>query len=175
MPVPAAQSSVQATTAGAGVDLFLSVKTKRAGKIKGEGTTAGHEDDIQLSGFGWGVASASALGSGQATAKRVYRPLVVYKGIDSASVSLVSALATNDEVKEAVLSLRKAGGSALDYFSITLAGARIIDVSIDVDSNGLPLEKVSIVFTTIDVQYKRQQVVGGSGGAFTFHDEVLPG
>jgi type VI secretion system secreted protein Hcp len=175
MPVQVNQMTTHAQGAGTGVDCFLSVKTKRAGKIKGESSVAGHEDDIECLGFDWGVASASAIGSTQATARRQFTRLVVYKGLDSASVSLVSALATNDEVKEAILTLRKAGGSALDYYSITLAGARIVDISLDVSANGNPVEKVAIAYTTIDIQYKKQQSTGGNAGAFSFHDEVLPG
>ena len=159
---------------GDGVDVFLSIKAKRAGKIKGEARTQGHEDDIEVFGWSWGVAAGSAIGSTQATAKRNYRPLVVRKGVDSSSIGLMSALATNDEIKEAVLAMRKAGGSALDYYTVTLAGARIVDIAVDVDSTGRPIEKISFTFTKVEVEYKRQQGSGGSGGSYTFSDEVLP-
>jgi type VI secretion system secreted protein Hcp len=174
MPVQVNELTVQAKPAGIGVDCFLSLKTKRAGKIKGESTTAGHEDDIQLTGFTWGVASATAIGSGQATSRRQYRPLVISKGIDSSSTGLASALSTNDEVKEAVLALRKAGGTALDYCTIKISNGRVTDIEIDVDVNGIPVEKVTLVYTVIDIEYKRQLATGGSGGASSFHDEVLP-
>jgi type VI secretion system secreted protein Hcp len=176
MPVQVKEMTVQsaADPAATGIDCFLSVKAKRAGKIKGEGTTDGHQDDIECLGFDWGVSSATALGSTQATARRQYTPLIVYKGIDSASIGLASALATNDEIKEAVLTLRKAGGSALDFYSITLTGARITDISVGSVSNGLPVERLLIAYTSIDVQYKKQQSTGGSAGSFSFHDDVLP-
>jgi type VI secretion system secreted protein Hcp len=174
VPMQVKEMIVQTKSAGIGVDCFLSLKTKRAGKIKGESSTAGHEDDIELTGFSWGVASASAIGSGQATARRQYRPLVVSKGIDSSSTGLASALATNDEVKEAVLTLRKSGGAALDYVTIKISSGRVTDIEIDVDVNGVPIEKVTFVYTVIDIEYKRQQATGGSGGSSSFHDEVLP-
>ncbi len=159
---------------GQGVDVFLSIRAKRAGKIKGEGKTQGHEDDIEVFGWSWGVAAGSAIGSTQATAKRNYRPFVIHKGIDSSSIGLMSALATNDEIKEAVLGMRKAGGAALDFYTVTLAGARIVDIAVDVDATGRPIEKVSLTFTKVEVEYKRQQGTGGSGGSYTFSDEVLP-
>ena len=40
----------------------------------------------------------------------------------------MSALATNDEIKELKLSLRKPGGGQEDFFTITLAGARVVGV-----------------------------------------------
>lgn len=155
-------------------DIFLSLQTKRAGKAKGEASTEGHAGDIELIGWHWGADAGSAIGSTAATARRQYQPLVVLKRLDSASTALLSALATNDEVKEAKLTMRKAGGQALDYFCVTVAGARVVSIDIEVDARGVPVEKVVIVFTKVDVEYQRQTDSGASAGAFTFSDEVLP-
>ena len=155
-------------------DIFLHVQTKRAGKIKGEGTTAGHTDDIGVFGWGWGVVANTAIGSTERTARRSYRHLVVTKGIDSASTGLLSALVTNDEVREATLAMRKAGGSALDYFRMTLKDARVVGVDVDIGSDGRPVERVEFAFTKIEIEYKRQQSAGAAGASFSFSDEVLP-
>ena len=158
---------------GSSADLFLHVQTARGGKVKGEGTTEGHEDDIALRGWSWGVAAGSAIGSTVATARRSFKQLVVYKDIDSASTMLMNALVTNDEVSEAVLGMRKAGGEPLDYFRMTLNGARVVSLDIEVDSQGQPTERVGIAFTKIEIEYKRQDSSGQSGGAYMFIDEVL--
>jgi type VI secretion system secreted protein Hcp len=158
---------------GSASDIFLSVQTRRAGKIKGEGTTQGHADDIEVTSWNWGVAAASAIGSTAATARRQYKHLVVVKRIDAASTGLLSALASNDEVREAKLSMRKAGGEALDYYCMTLSSARIVGIDVEVDPDGRPWERVAFAFTKIDVEYKRQQSAGASAGTFTFNDEVL--
>jgi len=160
-------------TGASDADMFLHVQTKRAGKIKGEVTTAGHVDDIDVRSWTWGVAASTAIGSTAATGRRQYKHLVIVKGIDSASTGLLSALTTNDEVKEAKLTLRKAGGDALDYYIMTLAGARVVTVDLDVDENGAPTETVGLAFTKIDVEYKRQQGSGLSGASTSFSDEVL--
>ena len=160
-------------TAASDADMFLHVQTKRAGKIKGEVTTEGHVDDIEVRSWTWGVAASTAIGSTAATGRRQYKHLVIVKGIDSASTGLLSALTTNDEVKEAKLTLRKAGGDALDYYIMTLAGARVVTVDLDVDENGAPTETVGLAFTKIDVEYKRQQGSGLSGASTSFSDEVL--
>ena len=165
--------STKMPTATSDADMFLHVQTKRAGKIKGEVTTEGHVDDIEVRSWTWGVAAATAIGSTAATGRRQYKHLVIVKGIDSASTGLLSALATNDEVKEAKLTLRKAGGDALDYYIMTLAGARVVTVDLDVDENGAPTETVGLAFTKIDVEYKRQQGSGLSGASTSFSDEVL--
>lgn len=171
MPMPFNES---AGGEGSGSDIFLHVQTKRAGKIKGEGTTEGHSDDIEVLGWSWGVQAGSAIGSTAATARRSYRQLSVSKRIDSASTGLLSALVTNDEVREATLAMRKAGGEALDYYRMTLKGARVVNIDVQVDAQGRPLETVLFAFTQIEIEYKRQQATGISAGAFSFSDEVLP-
>jgi type VI secretion system secreted protein Hcp len=98
---------------------------------------------------------------------------VVTKGIDSASTGLLSALATNDEVKEATLTMNKAGGEALDYYRMTLKNARVVGVDLDVDAAGRPVERVSFAFTVVDIEYQRQDATGQSVGSFSFSDEVL--
>ena len=154
-------------------DSFLQVQTKRAGKIKGESSTSGHVDDIEVRSWSWGVSASSAIGSTAATGRRQYKHLVIVKKIDSASTALCAALATNDEVKEAKLTLRKAGGDALDYYTMTLAQARIVAIDLEVDHHGDPVEKVAIAFGKIDIEYKRQQGTGISGASTSFSDEVM--
>jgi type VI secretion system secreted protein Hcp len=162
------------TPASVGSDIFLHVQTKRAGKIKGEASASGHEDDIVVASWNWGLSAGSALGSGKATARRTYKHLTVFKGIDSASTSLMSALATNDEVKEARLAMRKAGDGQVDFFTIILGGARVSAIEIEVDDSGTPVERVEFAFTKVEVDYRRQEGSGQAGATSSFMDEVLP-
>jgi type VI secretion system secreted protein Hcp len=157
----------------AGADAYLSVRTKRAGELKGEVSAKGHENSIEVHGFEFGVAASSAIGSGQATARRQYKHLVVMKRLDSSSTSLLSALATNDEVKELKLALRKPGDGQEDFFTITLAGARVVGVDLDFDAGGDAVERASFAFTKIDVEYRVQGANGILGAASTFTDELL--
>jgi type VI secretion system secreted protein Hcp len=157
----------------AGADAYLSVRTKRAGELKGEVSAKGHENSIDVHGFEFGVAASSAIGSGQATARRQYKHLVVTKRLDSSSTSLMSALATNDEIKELKLSLRKPGLGQEDFFTITLSGARVVGLDIDFDASGETVERASFAFTKIDVEYRVQGADGILGAASTFADELL--
>jgi type VI secretion system secreted protein Hcp len=169
MPI---DSNATSADPGSASDVFLSVTTKRAGKIKGESRTDGHEDDIEVRNWSWGVDASSAWGSGQATARRQYAQLVVAKQVDSASTGLLAALASNDEVSEAKLTMRKAGGDVLDYYVMTLAGARVVSVAVAVDVDGVTTERVSFSYTSIDIEYQRQASAGDSGGSYSFSDDV---
>jgi type VI secretion system secreted protein Hcp len=173
MPIQIDGLSTAATGAGSDADIHLDVQGRRAGKIKGEGVTEGHVDDIQLHGWHWGVAAASAIGSGTATSRRQFRPLVVVKRLDASTTGLLNALAKNDELKTATLTMRKAGGPALDYFKMILSGARVVDVGIDVDADGRPIERVTLAFVKIEIDYRRQQDDGSGAGACSYTDEVM--
>lgn len=155
-----------------GADLFLHVQTKRAGKVKGEAAADGHVDDIELVGWQWGLSASSALGNTQVTARRAYTALTVVKRIDQASTALMAALATNDEVKEARLTMRRAGGDQEDYYTIKLQGARISAVQQGADPDGETRETVSIAFTKVDVEYRPQRATGLRGGSTSFSDEL---
>lgn len=170
--MPAQNPGLTATAGGGSADYFLHVQTKRAGKVKGESVAPGHPDDIVVTGWNWGLTAGSALGDTQATARRSYSALTVHKGVDSASTALMSALATNDEVKEAKLSLRRAGGEQDDFFTITLKGARITSLQHSGDDAGGTRETVTIAFTEVEVEYRPQKTTGIRGGAFIFNDSL---
>jgi type VI secretion system secreted protein Hcp len=155
-----------------GADLFLHVQTRRAGKVKGESASEGHVDDIELVGWQWGLSASSALGSAQATTRRSYSALTVVKRVDQASTALMAALATNDEVKEARLTMRRAGGTQEDFYTIKLQGARITSVQQGAESDGETRETVSIAFTKVDVEYRPQRATGLRAGSTSFSDEL---
>ena len=154
-------------------DIFLLVQTKRAGKIKGEAATVGHEDEIIISSWRWGAQASSDLGASGQAVRRSYSGLTVTKSIDSASTGLLSALATNDEVKEAVLTMRKSGGEAVDYFFVKLQEARVVQVDHSSDDQGGTRETVTFAFRKVEVEYRRQQKGGGKGASSVFNDEVV--
>jgi type VI secretion system secreted protein Hcp len=155
-------------------DAYLKIQTRRAGAVKGEANAPDHKDDISIRSWNWGAAASSAVGASAVTARRSYRSLTVIKGVDTASTALLSALATNDEVKEAKLMMRKAGEGQQDFFSITLKNARVATVDLESDAEGNAVERVTFTFTKVDVEYRPQQGTGARGATFSFSDELLP-
>ncbi len=160
-------------TAAVGADVYLAVRTKRAGEVKGESRAAGHEDEIIVHSWNWGIAAGNAIGSTQATSRRSYRNLEICKRVDAASTPLMSALVTNDEVKEAKLAMRKAGEGQADFFVITLNQARVVGIELVCDENGDTLERISFAFTKVQVDYQTQKGSGQRGASTTFTDELL--
>ena len=173
MPLAMPEMNVAIGGGSGSSDIYLHVQTKRAGKIKGESTIAGHLDDIIINTWQWGLEASSAIGSTQATGRRSYTALTIQKSIDQATTGLMSALATNDLVKEARLTMRKAGGTQEDYFILSLKEARITGVRHVTGADGYTTETVSIMFTKVDVEYRPQKTTGIRGGSFTFTDELV--
>jgi len=153
-------------------DAFLALAGKRQGAIKGECQTQGHVDDIAVIGWEWGMSAPTAVGSGQATGRRVHEALVITKHIDSASTKLMNALATNEELKSVKLSLRKAGLVKDDFMTMELRQGRVVGLHVVFDHEGNTREVIRITYQQIDVNYHPQLTAGGKGGAMSFSDDM---
>lgn len=167
-------SPLPTSTAGpvATADVFLAVVGKKQGPLKGECRAVGHVDEISVLSWQWGMSAPTAVGSTQATRRRVHEALIVTKQLDTASTRLMSALAINEELKSVTLSLRKAGDHKDDFFTITLEAGRVSSLHVESDDNGGVHEVVKFAFQKIEVSYKPQLTAGGLGGAQVFQDEL---
>lgn len=172
--MPIAHSPAGRESADDTAEVFLSVKAKRAGPIKGEAQATGFAGQIDVRGWHWGVKASSAIDDKMPTSRRSYTALSVVKGIDAATTPLMSALATNDEVTEAVLTMRRAGGDQEVFFVVKLKSARVSGIEHEVGSDGLTQETVAFVFAKVEVEYTLQQTTGRRGGTMTFTDELAP-
>ena len=100
------------------------------------------------------------------------RELRIVKRVDRASTALMAALRTNEVIKKAVLTLRKAGKTQLEYLKITIEHGRV-----DVARRSRPataaaarqlVERVSFSFNKIAVEYMPQGKDGQLGGGMLF-------
>jgi type VI secretion system secreted protein Hcp len=102
------------------------------------------------------------------------RELRITKRLDKASTPLMAALRTNEPITEATLTLRKIGESPLEYFTIKIENGRVTSIEIEAgDASGSPtlVERVSLSFQKISVQYTPQAPDGSAQGATSFEDE----
>jgi len=166
-PLPTSTASPVGTA-----DAFLAIVGKKQGPLKGECREAGHVDDIAVLTWQWGMSAPSAVGTTQATRRRVHEALVVTKQLDSASTKLMNALSVNEELKSVTLSLRKAGDHKDDFFTIKLEVGRVASLHVESDASGGVHEVVKFAFQKIEVTYQAQLTAGGLGGAQVFQDEL---
>lgn len=84
--------------------------------IKGESQDSNHKDEIDVMSFSWGVAqSGSVVGGGGGTGKASPEDFSFVVKIDSASPLLYKYLATGAHIREATLTLQRAGKEQTDY------------------------------------------------------------
>jgi type VI secretion system secreted protein Hcp len=154
--------------------MFFKVKGAKHGDIQGEAQDQKHKNEIEVLSWSWGMQGRSSLGGGRATGKATLRELRIVKKVDRASTALMSALRTNEEIKEGVLTLRKTGGSKLEYMKITIQGGRVMALDVDAgDDKGSStlLERVSFSFNKISIEYTPQGGDGLPQGTTTFEDQ----
>ena len=138
--------------------------TLKLTKIDGESKKADTEIDVYDFRFGVSQSASSGEGSGGGSAKSDCKDLVVTKLIDKATpiIYLYSALGT--PIPQAVLTVRKAGGAALDYLVITLTDAIVTNVATGGKSDDERIrEEISLSYSTISIQYKVQNSDGTAG------------
>jgi type VI secretion system secreted protein Hcp len=155
-------------------DMFLMVKGARHGVIKGESQDDQHKSEIEVTSWSWGMEGQYSLGGGDATSKGTMHDLKVVKRVDSASTALMSALRFNEPIQKAVLTLRKAGKSQVEYLKIIIENGRVTSLDVEGgDPSGGPdvIETVRFSFNRIEVQYVPQGKDGLPQGGMMFADE----
>jgi len=155
-------------------DMFLMIKGAKHGLIKGECQDDTHKGEIDVLSWSWGMQARPSLGGGGASGKASINELKVVKRVDSASTALMLALRTNESIQKAVLTLRKAGKSQLEFLKITIENGRVTGLTIeggDVGGGADLVERVSFAFNKIEVEYVPQGKDGLPQGGVTFADQ----
>ena len=154
--------------------MFFKVKGAKHGQINGEAQDDKHKGEIEVLSWSWGMQGKASLGGGVASGKATMRELRIVKNVDKASTALMSALRTNEVIKEGILTLRKTGTSKIEYFKITIQDGRVVSLDVEAgdESGGSTLlERVSFSFNKIEVEYVAQGKDGLPQGGMTFADQ----
>jgi type VI secretion system secreted protein Hcp len=160
-------------SSGAG-DMFLMVKGAKHGLIKGESQDDQHKGEIDVLSWSWGMQARASIGGGTATGKATINDLRIVKRVDSASTALMLALRTNEQIQKAVLTLRKAGKSQVEYLKVTIEQGRVTALTVeggDPSGSADVVERVSFSFNKIEVEYVPQGKDGLPQGGMTFADQ----
>src|SRR5258706_14144439 len=99
------------------VDMFL-----RVDSIDGESTDSKHGGEIQIVGWSWQAAQTGTSGSGggSGAGKVEHQDIEIRKFVDRASPVLYKFCCQGQHITSADLTVRKAGGEALEYLIIHL-------------------------------------------------------
>ncbi len=148
------------------VDMFLKVDG-----VKGEARDAKHKDEIDVLAWSWGASQSGTthMGGGGGSGKANFQDISVTKWVDSASHKLLQNVATGKHVKEALLTVRKAGDKPLEYIKLTMKDCLISSVSTGGSGGEDRLtENISINFAEFEFEYTPQKPDGSGGSVLPF-------
>ena len=121
--------------------------------VEGESTDDKHKGQIEIDSFSWGVSNAGSMATGGGTGKASFSDFTITKTVDKSSPKLMQAVATGEHLKTVDLSMRKAGGTQMDYYVIHLEDVLVSSYSTSGGSGEAPMESISFNYQKIEFQY----------------------
>lgn len=148
------------------LDMFIKIDS-----IKGESQDDKHKDEIDVLSWSWGMAHANSPqpGSGAGAGRVSIKDLTIIKRTDRATPGLMLACSKGSNIKEATLTVRKAGERPIEFVRMKLND--IIVSSLDACSCGdepALTEQLTLNFSKVQFDYFRQKPDGTSDAATTF-------
>lgn len=144
------------------VDMFIKI-----GDITGEANDKVHKDSIDVLAWSWGLSQSGTthLGGGGGAGKVNVQDLSFTKYIDSSSNALILACCNGKHYPEATLTVRKAGGSPVEYIVIKLEEVMVTSVSSGGSGGEDRLtENVTLNFAKFTYKYQPQDEKGAKKG-----------
>jgi type VI secretion system secreted protein Hcp len=135
----------------------------RIGTIKGESRDAKHKDEIEVLSWSWGVSQTGTVtsGGGGGKGKASFHDFNFTHHVDKASPVLMKTCATGEHIKDATITVRKAGKGQQEYLVITMTDVLVTSVSTSVIAEGdSTMEGISLAFAKVDLEYKPQKPDG---------------
>jgi type VI secretion system secreted protein Hcp len=143
----------------------------RIGTIKGESRDARHADEIEVLSWSWGVSQSGSLaqGGGGGAGKASFHDFNFTHHVDKASPLLMRACATGEHIRDATITVRKAGTGQQEYLLIKMSDVLITSVSTNISAEGdTAAEVVALAFAKVDLEYKPQKPDGSLGVGIHF-------
>lgn len=143
------------------VDMFIKIDN-----IKGESQDDKHKGETDVLAWSWGMSQSGSMHvmGGGGSGKVNVQDLSITKWVDKGSTDLLLACCKGTHIKKAVLVVRKAGDTPLEYLTITMEDLLISSVSTGGSGGEDRLtENVSLNFAKVKVDYIEQTQQGGAG------------
>ena len=161
------------------IQIFATVTGAKQGAFKGEATQKGREGKIPGVGFSYGLAIPRDAASGQATGKRMHRPVVFTKEWGASSPQFYAAAFSNELLSSVLFEFfaTAANGTQIVDHTIKLTNAIIVesDQSLVLPQSGGPvidsrdLHVISFTFQKIEIT----SLTGGTSAADNWNIAVV--
>jgi type VI secretion system secreted protein Hcp len=142
----------------------------RIGTIQGESQDAKHKDEIEVLSWSWGLSQSGTIvhGGGGGEGKATFQDFNFTHYVDKATPVLMKACATGEHIKEATITVRKAGKDEQEYLVINMSDVLVTSISTSGSEGDTSMESVSLAFARVDLEYSPQRSDGSLDAAVHF-------
>ena len=144
-------------------DIFIKLSD-----VKGEAQDKDHKDQIDVLAWSWGMTQSGSMhvGGGGGSGKVSVQDLSFTKYLDKSSPVLMQYCASGKQFKEALLTMRKAGGDKpLEYLKIKMTDVIVTSISSGASGGEDQLtENVTPNFEKVETDYQQQKPDGSKEG-----------
>ena len=146
----------------------------KLGDIKGESLDSKHKDEVEVLSWSWGVTqSGTAQGGGGGAGKANFNDFNFTHFVDKASPVLMRACATGEHIKEATITVRKAGKGQQEFLIIKMYDIFVTAVaSSGAGDTAANAESVALRFAKVDLEYKPQKPDGSLDAGIHFKYDI---
>jgi type VI secretion system secreted protein Hcp len=133
--------------------LYLHIDT-----IPGESTTQGHENDIEVTSYSWGLSNHKGSAKGAS-----FQDITISKFFDAASPKLMLAAAQGTNLGHVVLSADKTtSGQSITVVKLELDNTVVTSFQNGVGAGAGISESISLQYSKITLSYFKQNPTGGT-------------
>ncbi|HEX4842612.1 MAG TPA: type VI secretion system tube protein Hcp [Limnobacter sp.] len=144
------------------VDMFLKIVG-----VNGESVDQSHAQEIDISSWSWGMSQSGTTHTahGGGAGKVSVNDITITKLADKATPTLMKACCTGRHFDEAVITVRKAGDTPLEYVKLVMNDVIISNISVSGATGGdLVSEVLTLNFARFRYAYVPQSRTGGAEG-----------
>ena len=151
-------------------DIFAKI-----GDIKGESLDDKHKNEIEVLSWSWGVTQTGTMahGGGGGEGKASFNDFNFSHHVDKASPVLLKACATGEHIKEATITVRKAGKGQQEFLILKMTD--VIITSVNPSGSGdsaATAEAVAMQSSKVDLEYKPQKADGSLDAGLHFKYDI---
>jgi type VI secretion system secreted protein Hcp len=151
-------------------DIFAKI-----GDIKGESLDSKHKDEVEVLSWSWGVQQTGTMahGGGGGEGKASFNDFNFTHHVDKASPVLLKACATGEHIKEATITVRKAGKGQQEFLIIKMNDVLITSVNPSGSGDSAATaESVALQCSKVDLEYKPQKADGSLDAGLHFKYDI---
>jgi type VI secretion system secreted protein Hcp len=151
-------------------DIFAKI-----GDIKGESLDSKHKDEVDVLSWSWGVTQSGtmAYGGGGGEGKASFHDFNFTHYVDKASPVLMKVCATGEHIKEATITVRKAGKGQQEFLVVKMNDIIVTSVAPGGSAGGdATMESVALQCAKVDLEYKPQKADGSLEAGLHFKYDI---